>query len=321
MDQNTSAIPLRTGVREPIRRSRPKTHKAPVAEYDDLPSSSRNFDSHVSEDQSTVVSSAESLKSDRSFKLERLNLHDIDSTDETQPTRKSKSKCCNHCSLKSKPAPSSQKKTNDEKGVQTSDHGSQSRSSVLSNFVVPQREPIAYDISVENRAKPQEKPKSKTTLQEALKEKRPDFLHDSELRRKALQEISQMRRMGILDSNFTPHLFTYHEVRKRTEELYRQLPEFRERNKGHLNKDTVVSNRIKASVFQKVMYSLEFSLVVFMGFHCFNLFFLPTEAANARVAGPIESTSLNMFVININLLCHCVTLHFFCKLTKPKFRN
>lgn len=253
-----------------------------------------------------MVNSAESLKSDRSFKLERLNLHDIDSTEETQPTRKSKSKCCNHCSLKCKPAPSTHKKTNSEKGVQTSDHDSQSTHSVLNNVLVPQREPIAYDISLENRKKTHVKARSKPTLQEALKEKRPDFLHDSELRRKAIQEISQMRRMGILDSNFTPHLFTYHEVRKRTEELYRQLPEFRERSKGYQNKDIIVSNRIKASVFQKVMYSLNFIFLVcyssqyLLLFSLFQLFlFLQIEAANTRIAGPIESTSFDMFVINI----------------------
>lgn len=118
--------------------------------------------------------------------------------------------------------------------------------------MVPQREPIAYDISLENRPKPQERPRNKTTLQEALKTRRPDFLHDSELRRKTIQEISEMRRMGMLDSNFAPHLFTYQELRKRTEELYRQLPEFRNRNKDHQSRETIVTNRIKASVFQKV---------------------------------------------------------------------
>ncbi|KAI9554082.1 hypothetical protein GHT06_019354 [Daphnia sinensis] len=255
LDQSPSAIHSRTRERD-ARRPRTKTHKVPVAEYDELlASSTRNSCSNISESQSTLVNSAESLKSDRSFRLERLNLHDIDSTEETQPTRKSKSKCCNHCSLKCKPAPSAYKKTNYEKGVQTNERDSQSSPSVPNNVLVPQREPIAYDISLENHKKPREKPRSKPTLQEALKEKRPDFLHDSELRRKAIQEISQMRRMGILDSNFTPHLFTYHEVRKRTEELYRQLPEFRERNRGHQNKDTIVSNRIKASVFQKKLQS------------------------------------------------------------------
>jgi hypothetical protein len=193
-----------------------------------------------------------SLKSDRSFELERLNLHDTDSTEETQPTRKSKSKCCNHCSLKTKSSSAGHKKSIYEKGVQTSEQLSRSSSSVRSDVVVPQREPIAYDISLENRIKPQERPRSKTTLQEALKNRRPDFLHDSELRRKTIQEISEMRRMGVLDSNYAPHLFTYRELRKRTEELYRQLPEFRNRNKDHQSKETIVSNRIKASVFQKV---------------------------------------------------------------------
>lgn len=255
LDSTTSATHLRTreGDGAGTRHSRPKT-KQPAPTFDELPPPSRS--SCATESDSTPVNSAVSLKSDRSFELERLNLHDTDSTTEesrvSRPTRKPKSKCCNHCSLKAKSGPSTHKKTNYEKGVQTSDHRSRAAPSVQSDVVVPQREPIAYDISLDARAKPQERPRSKTTLQEALKEKRPDFYQDSERRRKTIQEISQMRRSGMLESNYAPHLFTYQELRKHTEELYRQLPEFRNRNNDQHRKETVVTNRIKASVFQKV---------------------------------------------------------------------
>ncbi len=230
------------------RHSRPKT-KQPVPTFDELPTPSRS--SHTSAGDSTPVNSITSLKSDRSFELERLNLHDTDSTEESRPTRKPKSKCCNHCSLKV-PGPSTHKRSNYEKGVQTSDHRSRAAHPVKSEVVVPQREPIAYDISLDIRAKPQERPKSKTTLQEALKEKRPDFYQDSERRRKTIQEISEMRRSGMVGSNLTSHMFTYQELRKHTEELYRQLPEYRNRNKNQQRKETVATNRIKASLFQKV---------------------------------------------------------------------
>ena len=232
------------------RHSRPKT-KQPVPTFDELPTPSTI--SHTSAGESTPVNSITSLKSDRSFELERLNLHDTDSTEDSRPARKPKSKCCNHCSLKVKSGPSTHKKANYEKAVQTSDqHRSRGVQPVQTNVVVPQREPIAYDISLDARAKPQERPKSKATLQEALKEKRPDFYQDSERRRKTIQEISEMRRSGMADSNIPPHMFTYQELRKHTEELYRQLPEYRNRNKNQQRKETVVTNRIKASLFQKV---------------------------------------------------------------------
>lgn len=245
MDRTASAAPSRARESDVVRHSRPRT-KVPVASSEELPLPSSS--SRTSEELSTPINSIASFKSDRSFELERLNLHDTDSTtEETKPTRKAKSKCCTHCSLKTK---SVARKMNDDKGVQTSDQRPKVASSIVS--LVPQREPIAYDISIEACAKPQERPRSKTTLQEALKEKRPDFYNHSEHRRKAIQEISQMRRMGMLDSNFTPHLFSYYELRKHTEEMYRQLPEFRNRNRDQQRKETVVSNRIKASVFQKV---------------------------------------------------------------------
>lgn len=230
-------------------RSKLKTNQtAPTCDKYQTPSIS----SRASDDLSTPVNSMASFKSERSFELERLNLHDTDSTEYSRPTRnKPRTKCCNHCSLKTKSMGSfASKKNHDEKSVQTS--GQRSRAASI-DVVVPQREPIAYDISIEARAKPQERTtKSKITLQDALKEKRPDFYQDSERRRKAIQEISEMRRMGMMDANFTPHLFSYNELRKHTESLYRRLPEFKNRNKDQQRKETVVGNRIKASVFQKV---------------------------------------------------------------------
>ena len=204
----------------------------------------------VSEVPSSPVNSALSLRSDRSFELERLNLHDTDSTEDSRPVKTSKTKCCNHCSLK-KSSSTTKKKSKNEKSVQTSDIRP-GAPAVRNNVIVPQREPVAYDITLDDLAKPKEPPRNKTTLQEALKEKRPDFYEDSERRRKAIQEISQMRRTGMSEPNFAPHLFTYHELRKHTEELCRQMPEFRNRNRDQKRKETVVSNRIKASVFQKV---------------------------------------------------------------------
>lgn len=260
LDQTSSAVPSRPKESDVSRHSRPKTRhsveRLPQPTREEFPSPSRS--SQISEDFSTPINSVESIKSDRSFELERLNLHDTDSTTEdSRPLRKSKSKCCNHCSLKKKSETTGHhRRAKDEKAVQTSDSRLRVASSV--DNVVPQREPIAYDISIEACSKPQERPRSKTTLQEALKEKRPDFYNHSEHRRKAIQEISHLRRMGMLDSNFTPHLFSYYELRKHTEEMYRQLPEFKNRNQAQQRKETVVSNRNKASVYQKVCHTDSF---------------------------------------------------------------
>lgn len=117
--------------------------------------------------------------------------------------------------------------------------------------VVPQREPVAYEILIDAKERP-EQSRRKTTLQEALREKRPDFLQDSERRRQTIQEISYLRREGKVDSNAIPRLFSYHELRQHTEQIYRQLPEANYRNRDQVRRETAVSNRIKASVFQKV---------------------------------------------------------------------
>ena len=200
-------------------------------------------------------------KSDRSFELERLNLHDTDSASE-QPTnsnkaklKKTKPKCCAHCSLKWK-------------------------STEAPAQVVPgpaaQREPIAYDIGLHNgdgnnkesgqsssSSIPRVVSKSgnKTSLQQALKERRPDFYQESERRRRTIKEITLMRRDYKMDCNSIPRLFTYSQLRQHTENIYRHLPEAQYRYKDQNRKDIVTSNRIKASVFQKV--SLEtFHLVI-----------------------------------------------------------
>ena len=188
-----------------------------------------------------------------------MNLHDTDSyTEPSNQRKKSKAKCCAHCSLKNKSRRSPHKRpSNPEVGLQTNEQRTHISTAVtkqqpvrLTSVIVPQREPIAYDIAL-NEGKPT-RPRSKTSLQEALKEKRPDFYEESERRRRTIQEITSMRREDKMDCNNIPRLFTYAELRKHTENLYRQLPEANFRYKDQHRKETVTSNRIRASVFQKV---------------------------------------------------------------------
>lgn len=252
LDQTKAAALQKRQEKE--RRSR-RTHHQPlrtqptIPSFPELPSTSSTICSHTTDErESTLITTPKT--SERSFELERLNLHDTDSTDPTTSVakqhKKSKTKCCAHCSLKNSSSrakpPSSQRKTRPtEIGIQTS----------IQRHVVPQREPIAYEISVDFK-KPSKDPKEKITLQDALREKRPDFFHDSERRRRAIQEITHMRREGILDSNAIPRLFTYQELRQHTELIYRQLPEANYRNTEQIRKEAAVSNRIKASLYQRV---------------------------------------------------------------------
>ena len=184
-----------------------------------------------------------------------MNLHDTDSTTEPSNQRKkAKAKCCAHCSLKNKSGRFPHKRPSNPEvvlSIRTNEQRTRVSASVAKQpVIVPQREPIAYDIAF-NEDKPT-RPQSKTSLQEALKEKRPDFYEESERRRRTIQEITCMRREDKVDCNNIPRLFTYAELRKHTENLYRQLPEAKFRYKDQHRKETVTTNRIKASVFQKV---------------------------------------------------------------------
>lgn len=240
------------------RHSHRRNEQAPSTSEDFSASSMR---SRTSESLSSPALSVASLKSDRSFELERLNLHDTDSsatpnTQPTKPVRQLKTKCCTHCSLK-KPKPirsaQSRKPGKEEVGVQTSDRRTVAEKPSDSR-VPAQREPIAFDISVNGncRRKDSERPTSKTSLQDALKDKRPDFCQESARRQQALQESAQLRRTGAIDCNAIPRLFSYQQLRKQTEQIYQQLPEVRFKNRDQVRKQTITSNRIKASVYQKV---------------------------------------------------------------------
>lgn len=230
-------------------------------------SSASSVRTRTSEILSSPAPSPVSLKSDRSFELERLNLHDTDSsetptTQPSKPVRPPKTKCCSHCILK-KPKPirsaPPRNPSKEEIGVQTSERR-QTAEKPSENRIPAQREPIAFEISVngKHRSKDSERPSSKTSLQEALKERRPDFCQESARRQQALHEIAQLRRTGAIECNAIPRLFSYHQLRKHTEQIYQQLPEVKFKNRDQKRKENITSNRIKASIYQKV--TIRFSM-------------------------------------------------------------
>lgn len=156
-----------------------------------------------------------------------------------------KTKCCSHCSLTVQQTNEIKFQASTEKKIK--DTSAQTEDQQVEPIMEAQREPIAYEIPLTSNC-------TKTSLQEALKKRRPDFLSGSEIRRKAIQDMAHLRLVDKVDTNSIPRLFTYQQMRKNTEKLYRQLPEVQTkiRNVDRNRKDMIISNRIKANLFQKV---------------------------------------------------------------------
>ena len=233
-----------TGSSSSDRRSKSDKRKKEVTERnvtDSLPSSSSVISASV-----ISVSS----KSDRSFGIEPLNLQNSDNESHRRSRPKqSKLKCCSHCSLNLKTSQSTYRSKPAE--LKTQDISVQVEE-VSANYIQPvieaQREPIAFDISIRSKAE-------KTSLQEALKAKRPDFFVESETRRKVIQDMARMRLIDKVDANQIPRIFTYQQSRQNTEKIYRQLPEAKNRNHHFNHKAMICTNRLRAADFQKVIFS------------------------------------------------------------------
>lgn len=201
---------------------------------------------------STSVISVAS-KSDRSFDIEPLDLQNSDNESQKRlKPKNSKFKCCSHCSLNLK---TSQSTYRSKSGKDMSVQVEETPTSCVEPVIEAQKEPIAFDISVRSKSE-------KTSLQEALKTKRPDFFVGIEERRKIIQDMTRMR-LDKIDANSIPRIFTYQQSRQNTEKIYRQLPEAKSRNQHSNRKAIVCTNRIRAADFQKVTVLFS-SKVVFL---------------------------------------------------------
>ena len=268
---------------------------------------SPNHHPHASINSST-------LKSERSFEIERLNLNDTESEMTVKETvAPAKSKCCSHCSLRKKKIA---KVTNVTPEMTTERHSSnrtdadpnRHRTSAVHNqghyresashdqdrprssasakldpgtkvdlsarLAKAMKEPIAFDINL--NADPRN-----LSLQESLKEKRPDFVLHSEQRRKAIQEMAYLRLVEKANFKSIPRLYTYQQMRKNTEKIYQKMPEAHAMCRLKDRQDAATSNRLRASTFSHVNILWTHSNLKFNG--C--ILFFVSETADPSFGG------------------------------------
>ena len=111
-----------------------------------------------------------------------------------------------------------------------------------------QREPLAFEVFLDDKAV------EKINVQAALQEKRPDFVLSSEERRKIIQEMAYLRQVEKTRPENIPRLFSYQQLRKHTEDIYRNLPDTKKEVLKKVRKEKEKTYRVNANDFQKVNF-------------------------------------------------------------------